>query len=179
MANYYYFVPSLPSIRPDGGSYMTVDDFLALCRSHIGKDDYRTLVEVVKGDGLVKGNAFVEGYSRFRTMVEKELVWQRSRRLGKDRSEYHNDTPPTGAISAAVRKAVEDEDPLRAEKSLLDLHFDYLDRNVGPEHRWDLTALISYALKLQLLSRRDSFTVEKGKGEFTRLSEALRGEIFN
>ena len=51
MANYYYFIPTLPGIRPDSGSFMSVDEFLGLCRTHISARDYRTLVTVVKGDG--------------------------------------------------------------------------------------------------------------------------------
>ena len=37
MANYYYLVPTLPSLRPDMDDYMSLEEFLALCRAHLTK----------------------------------------------------------------------------------------------------------------------------------------------
>lgn len=177
MANYYYFVPSLPSIRSDSDSFMSVADFLDLCRPRIGRKDYRILEKVALSDEIVKGNSFVEGYTRFRSMVEKELASVRSQRLGLAQ-DYRNDGEKSSLISQTVRKAVEESNPLEGEKILLRLYFDYLDRNIGFGHQWDLTFLISYALKLQLLSRRSSFTREKGRREFDALFSQLGKEIF-
>ena len=179
MANYYYFIPTLPGIRPDSGSFMSVDEFLGLCRTHISARDYRTLVTVVKGDGVVKGNRFVEAYSRLSTMLDRALTEERARALGLDEQEYRNDGEKTAFIQQAVRRAVSECNPLEAEELLLRLRFDFLDRNVGSGHRWDLTFLVCYALKLSLLSRRSAFTRERGSEEFERLTSQLRKEIFS
>ena len=132
-----------------------------------------------QGDGVVKGNRFVEAYSRFSTMLDRALTEERARALGLDEQEYRNDGEKTAFIQQAVRRAVSECNPLEAEELLLRLRFDFLDRNVGSGHRWDLTFLVCYALKLSLLSRRSAFTRERGSEEFERLTSQLRKEIFS
>lgn len=178
MANYYYFVPSLPAIRSDSESFMSVEDFLALCRPRISRKDYGILSRVALTDDVVKGNDFVEGYTRFRSMVNRELAWQRSQALGMSGDEYVNDGEKDVLVTSAVKKAVMEVDPLEGERILISLYFDYLDRNIGFGHEWDLTFLISYALKLQLLARRNAFTRDRGRAEFDSLFGQLRREIF-
>ena len=64
--------------------------------------------------------------------------------------------------------------PLEGENLILSLYFSFLDRNVRTGHNYDVTFLISYVLKLQLLSRRSSFETQKGKAEFSRLFNTLK-----
>ena len=178
MANYYYFVPSLPSIKSDSSSFMTVDDFLALCRTKISKRDYKMLEKTVNGSDVVHGNDFVTAYTKFRNDVNTELAWQRSQKLGIKSDEYVHKANVPLEVSSAVSRAVNDSDPLEGEKILLSLYFRFLDRNVGFGHQWDLTFLISYALKLQLLAKRSSYSAQKGRAEFDSLFSTLRNEIF-
>ena len=64
------------------------------------------------------------------------------------------------------------------KKILLSLYFDYLDRNISFGHEYDITFLISYALKLDLLARRNSFSQDKGRKVFEGLADEIRKEIF-
>lgn len=178
MTNYYYLVPSLPSIKSGSDSYMSVETFLSMCRGKITKKDYATLEKVALSDEVVESNSFVKAYTRFRSCVEKELAYQRSLALGIDSDEYRNDGAKDNYISSVVRKAVNELSPLEGEKLILSLYFSFLDRNVKTGHNYDITFLISYVLKLQLLSRRSSFEKQKGKVEFNRLFNTLKKEIF-
>lgn len=178
MTNYYYFVPSLPALKSDSSSFMSVDDFLALCSTHISKKDYCMLERVAHSNDVVRGNSFTEGYTRFRRQVEDELAWQRSRALKLDESKYKPEEESSESVRQAVHKAVFQADPLEGEKILLSLYFDYLDRHISFGHEYDVTFLISYALKLDLLARRNSFSQDKGRKVFEGLADEIRKEIF-
>ena len=177
MTNYYYLVPSLPSIKSDGDSNMSLEAFLEVCKGCITKKDYAILEKVATSDEVVKGNAFVEAYTRFRHKVEMELASQRAAKLGI-KAGYENTEEKENLITNTVKKAVNEESPLEGEKILLSLYFDFLDKNVGSGHNYDLTFLISYALKLKLLGRKAAFTPEKGRAEFEKLFGTLKNQIY-
>ena len=178
MANYYYLVPTLPMLRRDMSEYMSLEEFLRLCKGKVSASDYKVLSNATLTGGEVGGNSFLKGFSHFRSMVEGELVSQRAQRLHLNESRYINHADKESSITESVRKAVSSDNPLEGEKIILSLYWDYLERHVGCTHIFDLTFLISYALRLQILSRLSSFTEEKGDKEFMRLFDNLKKEIF-
>lgn len=178
MANYYYLIASLPMLRKDQSEYMAYEDFLSLCRDHLSKSDYDVLSNATLTGDEVKGNGFIKGFSHYRSMVEKELAAQRSARLKISDSRYINTGDKETRISETIHRAVTDDNPLEAEKIILSLYWDYLESHAGLNHIFDLTFLLSYALRLQILSRISSFTREKGNAEFSRLFSNLKSEIF-
>ena len=179
MANYYYLVPTLPSLRPDMDDYMSLEEFLALCRGHLTKKDYEILSHAtLTGSDEVEGNAFMKAFSRFRSMVDSALIAERAAKLGLKDPCYANRGDREGRIQEAVKKAVRSDDPLMGEKLILNLYWGFLENNLGLGHYFDLTFLISYALRLQILSRLSSFTLDKGNAEFAKLFGQLKEEIF-
>jgi hypothetical protein len=111
-------------------------------------------------------------------MVKRELNDQRSKKLGLSSPKYHNDGEKEGRIGEAVRQAISNENALDAELSLLSLKWKYLDE-IAALHYFDVEALLSYAVKLQLLKRKSLFTKEEGNAEFKRLFSNLQSEIAN
>ena len=179
MGNYYYLIPTLPSLRPDMEEYMSLEDFLSLCRGHLSGKDYEILSHAtLTGSDDVKGNAFMKEFSRFRSMVDSALIAERAAKLGLRDSCYENRGDRESRIQEAVRKAVRQADPLTGEKLILNLYWEFLENNLGLGHYFDLTFLISYALRLQILSRLSGFTLDKGNAEFAKLFGQLKEEIF-
>jgi len=178
MANYYYLIASLPMLRKDQSEYISHEDFLALCKEQVSASDYAVLSQATLTGDEVKGNLFIKGFSHYRSLVQKELAAQRSARLKLNDPRYINNGEKESKITEVIHKAVSSDNPLEGEKLILSLYWDYLESHVGLGHVFDLTFLLSYALRLQILSRISSFTREKGNAEFSRLFSNLKSEIF-
>ena len=64
MGNYYYLVPTLPALKSDMNEYMSLDDFLKLCKGYLSKKDYEILSHAtLNGSDEVKGNHFIKEFS--------------------------------------------------------------------------------------------------------------------
>lgn len=179
MGNYYYLVPTLPALKSDMTSYMTMEEFLNLCKGYLSKKDFEILSHAtLNGSDEVKGNHFIKEFSHFRSMVDQALIEERAKKLGLNDDIYVNKGEKENRIREIVKKAVYSKDPLEGEKIILNLYWNFLEKETGLGHYFDLTFLISYALRLQILSRLSVFTVEKGNEEFSKLFGTLKEEIF-
>ena len=176
MSNYYYFVASLPSLKLDNPG-MSVEQFLLDAKYQLSKKDYNSLISAVENRQDSKTSRFVQKYTQFKTMVEKEVAHQRAIKLNLDDSAYINNGDKAAHISDKVITAI-NSDPLQGEKIIINLYWDYLENNVGVENCFDITYIISYALRLQILSRLTLFTTPKGEMEFNDLFNKLKTEIF-
>jgi len=172
MASYYYLMSSLPMLRADGEMPFHYDEFLEKCRSSLKEPRYQLLKELTLSSS--EGPLLSE-WSRFYGVLERELIYQRRQRLGQ------TCTAPTDRDADAVRivaAAMNESNPLEAEKMLLELEFEKLDTLVNM-HYFDDAALIGYALKLKLLERKTVFDNRRGKAEFGRIVEYLQQQILS
>ena len=176
MASYYYLVATLPLLRYDGQCPFDSASFLEQCKSQVSAHDYQTIVSALSGRN--SSHPFLKKWQQFTSMVKKELNDQRSKKLGLSASKYRNDGEKEVRIGEAVRQALLNENALEAELSLLSLKWKYLDE-IAALHYFDVEALLSYAVKLQLLERKSLFTKEEGNAEFKRLFSNLQSEIAN
>ncbi|HKL56952.1 MAG TPA: DUF2764 family protein [Sphaerochaeta sp.] len=176
MASYYYLVATLPMLRFDGSCPFSTDSFLEQCRTQVSERDYQTIASALSGRGSL--HPFLKRWQRFSSMVKKELNDQRSKKLSLSSPKYRNDGEKEFRIGEAVRQALSNENALESELSLLALKWNYLDE-ISALHYFDVEALLSYAVKLQLLERKSLFTKEEGNAEFKRLFSNLQTEIAN
>ncbi|MDY0288419.1 MAG: DUF2764 family protein [Sphaerochaeta sp.] len=176
MASYYYLVATLPMLRYDGKSPFDTDSFLEQCRTQVSPRDYQIIASALSGRGSL--HPFLKRWQQFSSMVKKELNDQRSKKLGLSSPKYRNEGGKEFRIGEAVRQALSNENVLEAELSLLALKWNYLDE-ISALHYFDVEALLSYAVKLQLLERKSLFTKEEGNAEFKRLFSNLQTEIAN
>ena len=172
MASYYYLMASLPMLRTDGEPPMDYGAFLKMCRGNVSDQVYATLetLSVESGEGPL-----LREWSAFYGTLQKELIYQRSVKLGRTAK-----VPDSrdAAARAAVTAAVQSANPLTGEQILLKLQFERLDELVG-YHNFDERALYGYAMKLQLLERQRTFRRETGKEEFANLLDDLRRQVFS
>ena len=88
-------------------------------------------------------------------------------------------SPPVTLVSAEPDMwDGEGEDPLEAEKILLECEFDNLDSLVGL-HTFDDVYLFGYAIKLKLLERQSCFVQSKGQKEFKRLFDQVQQRVYS
>ena len=176
MASYYYLVATLPMLRFDGQCPFDTDSFLEQCKNQVTSRDYQTIVSALSGRS--SSHPFLKKWQHFSSMVKKELNDQRSKKLGLSVHTYRNEGDKEFRIGETVRQALSNENALEAELALLSLKWNYLDE-ISALHYFDVEALLSYAVKLQLLERKSLFTKEEGYAEFKRLFSNLQTEIAN
>ena len=170
MASYYYLMSSLPMLRADGEMPLTYEEFLSRCRGSVSDQRYEMLssLSVDSSEGPL-----VSDWAAFYGKLKAELTYQRSVRLGR------GIPAPTERDDAAVRAvsaAMNEKDPLAAEKLLLAMEFEQLDALVSL-HYFDEAALIGYALKLKLLERKTIFRFSEGKAELEGIVASIQDQI--
>ncbi len=178
MSEYYYLVATLPMLRKDMSEYMSHEEFLSICKDKVSRRDYMMLENATLSGTATCGGSFMKDFTHFRSMVEKELAFQRAQKLSLQDSRYENKGDRESRITDRVRKAVSADNPLEGEKIILGLYWDYLEEHVGNGHYFDLTFLLGYSLRLQILSRLSLFDLDRGNAEFERLFGNLKTQIF-
>ncbi|HCH28305.1 MAG TPA: hypothetical protein DEW35_02235 [Ruminococcaceae bacterium] len=170
MASYYYLMSSLPMLRADGTMPITYKKFLSYCKDSVSGANYE-LLENLSVDS--KKGVLISEWAEFYSAFKEELTYQRNKKAEKSVPQ------PTGVdieVKKTISAAVNDENPLNAENTLLALQFDRLDSLIGI-HSFDDYALFGYAMKLKLLERKTVFDQKAGKDEFTRLVKGLEEQI--
>ncbi len=161
-------------LRYDAPSPITVEKFLSDCKASMSEFDYRE-VECALYHKPTE-NGFLKEYQSFCVMLQNELCEARALTLEMDGESYRNTGPKSYVVSEAVRKAVADENPFRAELSLIELQWKQLDE-MAIGHLFDLKGVLSYALKLSIITRKNLFTREGGNAEFNRLFAKIESDI--
>jgi len=172
MASYYYLMSSLPLLKADGEMPLTYGEFLSLCRGNVSAQRYEMLSSLsVDSDR----GPLVSDWAAFYGKLKAELTYQRSVRLGRSVSApTERDEMTTRIVTAAINE----KNPLTAEKLLLATEFEQLDSLVSL-HYFDDAALIGYALKLKLLERKTAFHTQRGKSELDRIVDGIQQQIMN
>ncbi len=174
MAEYYYFAASLPMLRMDREAPMSYSDFMSKAAEHLSKSDYSDLSLAVFGGST--GDAtlpIVREWQDFAGRLSASICRIRAERLG---FAGYDDAEVDRTLDGAAREIVENKDPLEGEKAILSLYFDFLtSREKGSP--FSSTALMIYALKLQILERANAFDEKRGRAEFDRLYKVIEGNI--
>ena len=170
MASYYYVIASLPALRPGGEGAPAYGEFLEMCRAGVGEGVMRRLEKL---DAGASDLPLLRRWREYLSALMRELNYQRDARRGVRRDPPADRDPH---LTAAVAKLLSVEDPLEAEKALIAMEFDAIDRMTGM-HYFDEWALFGYALKLRLLERSNGFVHDVGKAEFQSLLKGIRQQI--
>lgn len=161
-------------LRYDAAPAITVGKFLSDCKANMDKNDYH-LVECAL-EGKPTNNRFLKKYQHFCDMVQSELSEERARKLSLPADKYRNMGEKSYVINDAVHAAIVNENVQEGEMTLIVLKWDYLDEMTA-HHTFDVEALLSYALKLGIITRKNLFTQEAGNVEFRRLFSNLQSDI--
>lgn len=175
MAQYYYFVATLPLLFFDSPEPFSSADFLEAASAWLTDADLE-LLRTTRIDGT-STDASTRTSRHFGAMergLRNELVRLRASRLGVDADAYsrHDDTLPEAPLDAAVvaNEAMSEDSPLRAEQILDRYRWAMLD-DLEVGHYFDVEKLLIYYYRLQILERRSAMTRERGESRFELLYE--------
>lgn len=172
MPSRYYFLSSLPMLRFQDHAPLSWDRFMFEAKGNIADSDYRLLCGIPEGkDG---GNSFLKQWAVFNTKLDDAVNAQRRQKLG--RQEEGGVAMREFSFENVANNAINAKNPLEAELILMRSRFDFLDEKKGFEP-FSESALLSYALQLRILLRKDQFTVESGNEEYGKLFEVIQKEI--
>jgi hypothetical protein len=173
MTPYYYILASLPDLLFERPPALSNDELLALSRPWLRSHEILQLrmaridIENVSPERLT--NAALRRWYAFENTLRNELVKWRAGNLNVTADPHlRPEDPYDGSAVRLARQAIDDRSPLRAEMNLLRTRWAFLDRE-AEGHPFDLTALIVYGLKLQLLIRRHRFDAAEGRRVLERI----------
>jgi len=163
---YFYLVSSLPSLSLDADPPFTTADFRFRCQGALSTRDLHEL------DGVLNGKAG-EGKSRFarkwhglETQLRNAVVRQRASRLGVDARSSLRDHPGFDTyVEKAVAEAMARPNPLDQEQALDRCRWYLLDQ-LALDEPFGLSAVLGFAVKLQLAERWSALTDAAGRRQF-------------
>ena len=184
MGQYYYAVTSLPQLFFESDVYPMMDEFLDLCRENLTGRDQRVIEDafaVLVEDDPHRGGkatALFRGWIDWNQSIRAELAWLRAQSLGWELEEHQGIDRIIGTEEAA-REVYSQVSPLAAEELLERYRWARLDElEVG--HYFDLTKLITYMMRLSILTRRAQFAKDTGVENFSRMYHTIsQGKIGN
>lgn len=163
MGQYYFTAASLPLLTIDAKPAITVEDFLGTCELHVSKRDYRILInssiKVPDNEDALHGAA--KDCWNWEKSLRNELAKLRAQKMEISSDEYIRPGEVAFDTHRIATEAVKIESPLEAENYLNIARLAYLD-SLSVGHYFDLTFLVIYYLKLQILNRISNFDSEKG-----------------
>ena len=178
--SYYYLLSSLPFLAFNIKPPIIYSHFMEQCSLWTSSRDLKELrisrldiqdiaLDHVRNDALRR-------WIIFENTIRNELVRFRAKNMGLDEYRYLRleMEMDVDAISL-VKKAINGTNPLDDEMNLLKVRWAFLEElEIG--HDFDLTALIAYSLKLQILERINRFGKERGQEVLKRIyKKSLNG----
>ncbi|MBI4335842.1 MAG: DUF2764 family protein [Candidatus Omnitrophica bacterium] len=156
MADYYYFVSSIPMLHFDIKPPFSFEDFLKMCGRFLSEDDYNLIAALPETkDARVETIASdtVKRWVIFDTLLRNELVKIRSGHRRVDPSRYlRRDGYPGQRIPHIAMVAHRSASMTEGERHLDRERWNFLDE-LEFGHYFDRDFLIIYAYKLKMLER--------------------------
>ncbi len=179
MSSYYYLVASLPMLHLEEASPISLEAFIGMCSQGLSPSDF----ELVRSasidprlDSDTTGHSYLRRWNKIVAMVKGELSEQRAKKLSRDLDHYKNSGDKNPWIGDLIRSVMQAENPLQAELLLLSYFWKQAE-DLATGHVFDVDFIISYYLKLQMVTRRSLFTPMEGNAEFKRLFSNLQTTI--
>lgn len=176
MRQYYYVIATLPLLQYDDKPPLTLDELYYACRDNINREDLELLQTVSLEPPRTYGTGLLEKWYTWETSLRNELLKIRSQKLGIESEKYRREGDVTPGMADTAREAANQDSPLSGEELLNKARWTYLDE-LESGHYFDLYKLMVYALKLQLLHRRSTFTAEQGRENFEQIYQHIREDI--
>ena len=166
MDKYYYLVSQLPILNFGLKTYMTTEYFLDQARKWLDGKDFSLLSGASLSDfsRIPDESGILKEYKNFELNLRRELTLVR-----KSKKEKYDYKPEVFSLSL-----IKEANPLEAEKELLKLRWEYLERK-EQGHYFDLTFIVIYFLKLQIMQRLFIFDKDKGIENFHKFCAVSYG----
>lgn len=172
MANYYYFVATLPSLMPGSAAPFGLGDFLEKAGRFLKKADLDTLAATtlcIPDDGDTPLPAaslpLLKQYYRWERGLRNELVRLRAQRLQKAADKHLKPGDVEWDALRVAQAAFAADNPLESELLIEKERWTLIER-LATNCFFDMNYLAAYALKLQALQRRERFKQAEGEAGY-------------
>lgn len=155
IANYIYFISSLPVPQFNLKMPFSFNEFTIKCEDYLLPEDLCLIKNLPQVDNCNKYSQhyLIKKILDFETLLRNELVKIRAAKLKIDSSKYLRlDGISSSMFTHIALAACRNPSVLEAEKLLDEARFNYLDELLSG-HYFDLEFLIVYAYKLKILDR--------------------------
>jgi len=163
--SYYYLCASMPMLTFGTKPPMSDEDFIACCSEHLRDSDLRVLKKSVLApeSDIGRSQTVLKSWNDFEVSLRNEIVISRAKNMRKDSADYiRGEYVHESRLAALITEAVGERTPLEVEKRMDLARWDKLE-DIGREHYFDLSFLIVYYLKLQLVNKWYNIVTEKGE----------------
>lgn len=176
MAQYYYTVAALPELLFDAPASIQSDYFLKFSQETLSEADFESLSQATLApqEGVTPRGAVKDFYD-FEIALRNALVRYRAGNLKVDGSKYMREQSMAVDLDAAAREIFHASNPLEGAEILDKKRWEFLE-DAQSGHYFDLTKLVIYYLKLQIIEERQVRTVEAGRTGFDTQYKAILAE---
>ncbi len=158
-----YLVASLQPLTLDGPAPYTREQFFEMCRDQLGPDPFRDLAAKW---------ADLDGQLR------NAIAAERARTRGQDPAKWRHPVEGCSVYwTNRVATAFQEKDPAKRELLLDQIRWDAAEELVSPSAPLSRAAAYVYAIRLEIVLRRRSVSVDVGNATFDRLTAGTRVEI--
>ncbi|MBN2834574.1 MAG: DUF2764 family protein [Candidatus Delongbacteria bacterium] len=163
MRQYYFTAASLPLLSIDVKPGISIESFLSTCELHLTENDFNILVnssiQIPEHEDALSGVA--EICWAWEKSLRNELAKLRAGNMNLSADQYLREGEIIFGTHRIATEAIKIESPLEAENYLNAARLAFLD-SICVGHFFDLTFLVIYYLKLQILERMANFDRDKG-----------------
>ena len=162
---YYYLCASMPMLSFGTKPPMSNEEFITYSCGHLTDSDLEALKKAVLSTqpDIGKSQTVLKQWNDFEVSLRNEIVISRAKKMRKDSSDYiRGEYVHEPRLAAIITEAFGESTPLEVEKRMDLARWDKLE-DIGSQHYFDLSFLIVYYLKLQLVNKWHNIVTEKGE----------------
>lgn len=168
---YYYLVASLPLPVLGDPPPMTVEDFCTRSATVLEEEDRRELDLVLEGRSGEGASTFARKWHALDTQIRNALARVRAGRRSVDAAAYLRDHEGfVVSIEKAVTDAYTKPNPMETERAIDRCRWTLLN-DLAREEPFGLSAVLSFAVRLQIASRWAGLVIETGGQRVDELIE--------
>ena len=176
MANYYYFVSSLPMLMPYCEPYTDSATFAESCEQWLSDADLKVITTISLNpvaDAELPVDSVAAKWFSWEINLRNRIAKLRANKQGREVSGMLLEEKDSfGEVDRIAQDIASTKDPLEAEKLLDDLRWSKLD-DLEACHPFDLDKLCVYKLKLELCEKWLGREEEKGRDAFNKVIDAV------
>jgi hypothetical protein len=172
VADYYYFLSSLPLLERGQAAPVGEDEFLQQCAGQLDEEEFARLREVTLAPLGTPTCEVARRWQAFETYLRNELVRARAdARSLRPEGWLHEEPDVFPGIQHRIDDALAAPDPLAREKALDDLRWTAVEDFLSGR-QFDFNCLAGYYLKLQIAAKWRAYDPGAGAERYRNLVEA-------
>ncbi|MCF7943932.1 MAG: DUF2764 domain-containing protein [Spirochaetia bacterium] len=178
MSGFYFTIASLPELQLFASPPISHDQFLHHCTMELSENQLLVLENIIedKIENSPANPEVLKNWNDFKDNLNREIAVKRSEKLSRDDSKYQKNEDSTYFVRDIVKKVMNMDSPLEAEKEIMRESWNFLE-DMESRHLYDFSKLILYILKLRILERYAYFTYEDGEEQFREVFSNVQSRI--